>query len=283
MKWEGYRKSKNFEDRRGMTTGRKVAVGGGFLGLLFLLIQVFMGGDPAQLTQALQDQMVTGQTAQAKELTAEEKMMGDFVSSVFAMTEDVWNGLFRQNGAVYREPKMVLFSEGVQSACGGASSSSGPFYCPADETVYMDLAFFNVLRERFGAKGGDFAIAYVIAHEVGHHVQHLQGILKEVQTIRRQLPQADGNKVHVAMELQADYYAGVWAHHVRKLLEPGDFEEALNAAAVVGNDNMQKQTQGYVVPESFTHGTSKQRMEWLTRGFQAGNIQDGDTYSALLK
>ena len=178
---------------------------------------------------------------------------------------------------------MVLFSESVQSACGGASSSSGPFYCPADETLYMDLAFFNVLRERFGAKGGDFAIAYVMAHEVGHHVQHLQGILKEVQTIGRKLPQADVNKVHVAMELHVDYYAGVWAHHVRKLLEPGDFEEALNAAAVVGNDNMQKQTQGYVVPESFTHGTSQQRMEWLSRGFQSGNIQDGDTYSVLLK
>lgn len=283
MKWEGYRKSKNFEDRRGMSTGGKVAVGGGFLGLIFLLIQVFLGGDPAQLTQALQDQMTSSQSAQTQELTAEDQRMGDFVSSVFAMTEDVWDGIFNQNGAVYREPKMVLFSEGVRSACGGASSSSGPFYCPADETVYMDLAFFNVLRDRFGAKGGDFAIAYVIAHEVGHHVQHLQGILKEVQTIRRQVPQAEGNKVHVAMELQADYYAGVWAHHVRKLLEPGDFEEALNAAAVVGNDNMQKKTQGYVVPESFTHGTSEQRMEWLTRGFKSGNIQDGDTYTELLK
>ncbi len=282
MKWEGYRKSKNFEDRRTMGTGGKVAIGGGLLGLIFLLIQVFLGGDPAQLTQALQDQVSTSQTSQGKELTAEEKRMGDFVSSVFAMTEDVWQGLFKQNGAVYREPKMVLFSDGVRSACGGASSSSGPFYCPADETVYMDLAFFNVLRDRFGAKGGDFAIAYVIAHEVGHHVQHLQGILQKVQSMRKQLPQAEGNKVHVAMELQADYYAGVWAHYVRELLEPGDFEQALNAAAVVGNDNMQKRTQGYVVPESFTHGTSQQRMEWLSRGFKSGNLQDGDTYSVLL-
>ncbi len=282
MKWEGHRKSKNFEDRRGMSTGGKVAVGGGLLGFIFLLIQVFLGGDAAQLTQALQDQMTANQTTQGQELSAEDKRMGDFVSSVFAMTEDVWHELFKQSGAVYKEPKMVLFSDGVQSACGGASSSSGPFYCPADETVYMDLAFFNILRDRFGAKGGDFAIAYVIAHEVGHHVQHLQGILQKVQSMRRQLPQAEGNKVHVAMELQADYYAGVWAHYVRDLLEPSDFDQALNAAAVVGNDNMQKRTQGYVVPESFTHGTSQQRMEWLTRGFKSGNLKDGDTYSVLL-
>lgn len=283
MKWQGYRKSENFEDRRGMSTGGKVAIGGGFLGIIFLLIQVFLGGDASQLGQLLQTQSSGGNaTGGQTELSQQDKVMGDFVNSVFAMTEDVWTQIFQQNGARYRMPKMVLFSEGVRSACGGASSSSGPFYCPADETVYMDLSFFNILRERFGAKGGDFAIAYVIAHEVGHHVQHLQGILEQVQNTRRQLPEVQGNKVHVAMELQADFYAGVWAHHVRQFLEEGDFDEALNAAAVVGNDNMQKRTQGYVVPESFTHGSSEQRMYWLSRGFKTGDIRQGDTYKELL-
>jgi uncharacterized protein len=245
MKWEGRRQSKNFEDRRGMGTTGKIAAGGGAVGLIFLLIQLFLGGDSEQITKALESQL-NQQTASGAqtELTPEEKKMGEFVSTVLADTEDVWNQIFRAGGAKYKEPKMVLFKDGVRSACGGASSSSGPFYCPADETVYMDLSFFNMLRQKFGARGGDFAIAYVIAHEIGHHVQHQQGILKEVQKVRQQLPQAEGNKVHVAMELQADFYAGVWAHHIKNYLEEGDLEEALNAAAVVGNDNMQKKMQG---------------------------------------
>lgn len=284
MKWEGRRQSKNFEDRRGMSPTGKVVAGGGAVGIIFLLIQLFLGGDSEQITKALESQLTQQTTVQGStELTAEEKKMGEFVSVVLADTEDVWNKLFRAGGSTYREPKMVLFKDAVRSACGGANSSSGPFYCPADETVYMDLSFFNVLRQKFGAKGGDFAIAYVIAHEVGHHVQHQQGLLREVQKIRQQLPQAEGNKVHVAMELQADFYAGVWAHHIKNYLEEGDLEEALNAAAVVGNDNMQKKMQGYVVPESFTHGTSEQRMYWFSRGFKTGDISSGDTYGELLK
>lgn len=284
MKWEGRRQSKNFEDRRGMSPTGKVVAGGGAVGIIFLLIQLFLGGDSEQITKALESQLTQQSTVQGStELTAEEKKMGEFVSVVLADTEDVWHKLFRAGGSTYREPKMVLFKDAVRSACGGANSSSGPFYCPADETVYMDLSFFNVLRQKFGAKGGDFAIAYVIAHEVGHHVQHQQGLLREVQKIRQQLPQAEGNKVHVAMELQADFYAGVWAHHIKNYLEEGDLEEALNAAAVVGNDNMQKKIQGYVVPESFTHGTSEQRMYWFSRGFKTGDISSGDTYGELLK
>lgn len=284
MKWEGYRKSKNFEDRRGMGTTGKVVAGGGAIGIIFLIIQMFLGGDTEQLAQALESQLnQSGQVQSGQELTPEEQKMGDFCSTVLATTEDVWHQIFRKNGATYREAKMVLFSGGVRSACGGASSSSGPFYCPADETVYMDLSFFDLLKQRFGAKGGDFAIAYVIAHEIGHHVQHQQGILAKVQNTRRQLPEEEGNKVHVAMELQADFYAGVWAHHIKQFLEEGDFAEALDAAAVVGNDYMQKRTQGYVVPESFTHGTSEQRMYWLTRGFKTGDIASGDTYAELLR
>jgi predicted metalloprotease len=209
--------------------------------------------------------------------------MGDFAATLLADTEDVWHELFRQQGRTYREPQLVLFRGSVQSACGGASSSSGPFYCPADESVYMDLDFFEVLRTRFGAKGGDFAIAYVLAHEVGHHVQHQLGVLKKVHEMRRQLPEKEGNRVHVAMELQADFYAGVWAHHIRKYLEAGDMEEALSAAASVGNDAIQKRTQGYVVEESFTHGSSEQRMYWLNHGFETGDIREGDTFAALLK
>jgi uncharacterized protein len=284
MKWEGRRQSKNFEDRRGMGTTGKIAAGGGAVGLIFLLIQLFLGGDSEQITKALESQLSQQTTSGIQtELTPEEQKMGEFVSTVLADTEDVWNQIFRAGGSQYKEPRLVLFKDGVRSACGGASSSSGPFYCPADETVYMDLSFFNMLRQKFGARGGDFAIAYVIAHEIGHHVQHQQGILKEVQKVRQQMPQAEGNKVHVAMELQADFYAGVWAHHIKNYLEEGDLEEALNAAAVVGNDNMQKKMQGYVVPESFTHGTSEQRMYWFSRGFKTGELSAGDTFGELLK
>jgi uncharacterized protein len=284
MKWEGRRKSDNFEDRRGMGTTGKVAAGGGVIGVLFLLFQLFMGGDSTQITQALESQLnqQTSSGTPAQELTAEEKVVGDFVSTVLASTEDTWNKLFTAKGMTYREPKMVLFKDVIHSACGGANSNTGPFYCPGDETLYMDMSFFNTLRERFGAQGGDFAIAYVIAHEVGHHVQHQLGVLDKSQNIRRQLREAQANKVQVATELQADFFAGVWAHYEQKFLEEGDVEEAINAAAAVGDDNIQNSTQGYTRPETYTHGTSQQRMEWFARGFKTGDIAAGDTFKEVV-
>ena len=284
MKWEGRRKSDNFEDRRGMGTTGKVAAGGGVIGVLFLLFQLFMGGDSTQITQALESQLnqQTSSGKPAQELTAEEKVVGDFVSTVLASTEDTWNKLFTAKGMTYREPKMVLFKDVIHSACGGANSNTGPFYCPGDETLYMDMSFFDTLRERFGAQGGDFAIAYVIAHEVGHHVQHQLGVLDKSQNIRRQLREAQANKVQVATELQADFFAGVWAHYEQKFLEEGDVEEAINAAAAVGDDNIQNSTQGYTRPETYTHGTSQQRMEWFARGFKTGDIAAGDTFKEVV-
>lgn len=284
MKWEGRRKSDNFEDRRGMSTTGKVAVGGGALGLIFLLIQMFFGGDSQDLASALVQQMQqTTQTEASRELTQEEKLVGEFVSTILASTEDTWHKVFRQNGLQYKEPKMVLFTDATTSGCGGASASTGPFYCPADQTVYMDLAFLNVLRNRFGAKGGDFAIAYIIAHEVGHHVQNILGILKQTHNLQQQTSKVQGNQIQVATELQADYFAGVWAHHEQNYLEQGDIEDAMNAAASVGDDHIQKTTQGYTQPETYTHGTSKQRVDWFLRGFKAGDIKQGDTFGELLR
>jgi predicted metalloprotease len=285
MKWEGRRKSDNLEDRRGMGTTGKVVAGGGALGIIFLLVQLFLGGDSAQVAQALESQLNQGASTnqQAAPLTQEEKVVGDFVSTILASTEDTWQKLFQQKGMTYREPKMILFKDVTQSACGGASGSTGPFYCPGDETLYMDMSFFNTLRSRFGAEGGDFAIAYVIAHEVGHHVQHQLGVLEKTHNIRRQMREAQGNQVQVATELQADFFAGVWAHYEQKYLEPGDVEEAINAAAAVGDDNIQSKTQGYTRPETYTHGTSKQRMEWFTRGFKTGDFGAGDTFGELLR
>lgn len=275
MKWQGDRKSSNVDDRRGMSGGR-IALGGGVVGVVVLLISLFTGTD---LTQYLnQVPMVQQQQEQAIELSAEDKEMGDMVSTILGYTEDVWHDLFQEKGLVYREPKLVLFTDGVQSACGGASAAVGPFYCPADETVYMDLSFFQELKNRFGAKGGDFAIAYVIAHEVGHHVQNLLGTSSEVQNAMRGLDKVDGNKLSVALELQADFYAGVWAHYKRDILDAGDIEEALSAANAVGDDAIQRKTQGQVVPDAFTHGTSKQRMDWFTKGFKSGDIEQGDTF-----
>lgn len=284
MKWEGRRQSKNFEDRRGMSTTAKVATGGGLIGVVFLIIQMFMGGgDSAQLVNALQQQLSQGQSQSqpAKELTAEQQRDAQFVATVLADTEDVWNKIFAENGAKYREPKMVLFSDAVQSACGGASSSSGPFYCAADETIYMDLSFFKVLTERFGAKNGEFTIAYVIAHEVGHHVQKLTGVLQKVHQVRANGPKKEGQRMYIAMELQADFYAGVFAHYISKYLSQNDIEIALSAAAAVGDDNIQKRTQGYVVEESFTHGTSEQRQFWLAKGMKTGDISQGNTFDLI--
>lgn len=283
MKWEGRRQSSNMEDRRGMGTGGKVLAGGGLIGVVFLIIQMFMGGDNAQLIQELQNQVQQQQSTggDTQPLSEEDSKMGQFVATVLADTEDVWHKIFEENGMTYIEPKMVLFRGSVQSACGGATSASGPFYCPGDQKIYMDLDFFDELQTRFGAKGGDYAIAYVIAHEVGHHVQTLLGTSGKVRQLQQSLSTTEGNKLSVSLELQADFYAGLWTHYNQKYLEEGDIEEALSAAQAVGDDAIQKKMQGHVVPDSFTHGTSEQRVKWFGKGFKSGDIRQGDTFEAL--
>jgi uncharacterized protein len=283
MKWEGRRQSSNMEDRRGMGTGGKVLAGGGLIGVVFLVIQMFMGGDNAQLMQELQNQIEQQQPASTPDqpLSEEDQKMGDFVATVLADTEDVWHKIFQENGMTYVEPKMVLFRGSVQTACGGASSASGPFYCPGDQKVYMDLDFFDELKTRFGAKGGDYAIAYVIAHEVGHHVQTLLGTSGKVRELQQKVSKTEGNKLSVSLELQADFYAGLWTHYNQKYLEEGDIEEALSAAQAVGDDAIQKRMQGHVVPDSFTHGTSEQRVKWFGKGFKSGDIHLDDTFAEL--
>lgn len=283
MKWQGRRKSDNVEDRRGLSGGQ-IAVGGGVIGIIVLLLNLF-GGENAKMLTPVLEQMQQGQQsapAEQVELTPEQKELGDFASTVFADTEDVWHKLFEENGMTYEEPKMVLFTGQVQTACGGATSASGPFYCPGDKKVYMDLDFFEELRTRFGAKGGDFAIAYVIAHEVGHHVQTLLGTSGKVRQLQSGKSDAEANKLSVCLELQADFYAGLWAHYNQKYIEEGDIEEALSAAHAVGDDAIQSKMQGHVVPESFTHGTSEQRIKWFTRGFKTGDIKLGDTFAEEL-
>jgi len=280
MKWIGGRESSNVDDRRGMSTGGGVAIGGGLIGVIYLIFQLLSGGggsssDPSSL-------QFPGQTT---EMTAEQKKADDerakFVKVVLGYTEDVWNELFRQQGKQYQEPVLVIFRNNVQSACGMASSASGPFYCPGDHEVYIDLSFYEELQNRFNAPG-DFAEAYVIAHEVGHHIQNLLGISDKMERMRQQLSEGEYNKYSVMLELQADFLAGVWAHHaqqMKNILDPDDIEEALNAANAIGDDKLQKESQGYVVPESFTHGTSQQRMYWFKKGFQTGDMKQGDTFS----
>lgn len=275
MKWQGGRKSSNVDDRRGMSGGQLV-FGGGVIGVVVLLVSLFTGTDLTQLLN--QVPLNQQQGGQQIELSEADKEMGDFVSVVFGYTEDVWHEIFKENNMEYREPKLVLFTDAVQSACGGANAAVGPFYCPADETVYMDLSFFNELQTRFGAKGGDFAIAYVIAHEVGHHVQNLLGTSGMVQQEMQGTNQREANKLSVSLELQADFYAGVWAHYKSDILDKGDIEEALSAANAVGDDAIQRKTQGQVVPDAFTHGTSEQRMFWFTKGFETGDVKQGDTF-----
>ena len=283
MKWIGRRQSDNMEDRRGVSGG-KVAVGGGLIGIIILLINVF-GGENAQQLAPVLEQLQQGQTAEltTQELSAADKEMGEFAATILADTEDVWKKIFDENGLTYEEPKMVLFTSNVETGCGSATAASGPFYCPADKKVYMDLAFFEELRTRFGAEGGDFAIAYVIAHEVGHHVQNLLGISSRMRQLQQGKSEAEANKLSVALELQADFYAGLWTHYdekVNQMLEPGDIGEALSAANAVGDDAIQSKMQGHVEPDSFTHGTSEQRMYWFNRGFKSGDIKQGDTFKA---
>lgn len=285
MKWKGRRQSDNVEDRRGLSTKGKAIAGGGLIGIVILLLNAF-GGENAQMLTPILEQINQGQQTeqvQERQLTAEEMELGDFAKTVFADTEDIWNKIYAENNlGDYEEPGMVLFSGSVQTACGGASSASGPFYCPADKKVYMDLTFFEELRTRFGAKGGDFAIAYVIAHEVGHHVQTLMGTSGKVRQLQQQKSKVEGNRLSVCLELQADFYAGLWAHYNKKYLESGDIEEALSAAHAVGDDAIQSKMQGHVVPDSFTHGTSEQRMKWFMKGYNSGDIRQHDTFSEEL-
>jgi predicted metalloprotease len=280
MLWKGRRQSENVEDRRGVT-GRGVAVGGGLGALALTIIVLLLGGDPKDVLQNLQTSQNPGQE-QARVLTAEEKEMGEFVGVILADTEDVWKEVFRQDGKQYREPKLVLFSGATDSACGFARSASGPFYCSGDERVYIDLSFFQEMQQRLGARG-DFAWAYVIAHEVGHHVQNLLGVMEQVQEKQQGLDRQQANQLSVRMELQADFLAGVWAHHAQRmknLLEEGDIEEGMNAAAAVGDDRIMKREQGVVVPDAFTHGTSAQRARWFSLGLKTGDIDQGDTFAA---
>jgi uncharacterized protein len=275
MKYKGRRGSANVEDRRGM--GGKTLVGGGIGGLIIVLIITFMGGNSDEI---LNDLGATGTDQNvAYEETEEEKELAEFVSVVLADTEEVWSSLFAEEGLTYKEPKLVLYSGSVQSACGAAGSAVGPFYCPGDQKLYIDLSFYQELQNKFQAPG-DFAMAYVIAHEVGHHVQTLLGTSGQVNELRQRLSQEEFNKYSVKLELQADYYAGVWAHHAQgmNLLEEGDLEEALTAASAVGDDTIQKRAQGYVVPESFTHGSSKERKNWFYKGFESGTIEGGNTF-----
>ncbi|MDP2060208.1 MAG: neutral zinc metallopeptidase [Flavobacteriaceae bacterium] len=282
MKWQGRRQSDNLEDRRTSGSGRKIAIGGGAIGLIFLLLQMFMGGDNAQLLQEVQNQLQQQtETGSSEPLSQEEEEIGVFTATVLADTEDVWHQIFQENKMNFEEPKLVLFRAAVQTACGGASSASGPFYCPADHKVYMDLSFFEELRTRFGAKGGDFAIAYVMAHEVGHHVQTLLGTSAKVRKLQSDLSEIEANKLSVALELQADFYAGLWAHYNRTYLDEGDIEEALSAANAVGDDAIQRKFNGRVVPDAFTHGTSEQRIYWFKKGFSSGDIRQGDSFAAL--
>jgi predicted metalloprotease len=282
MKWQGRRQSDNVEDRRSISGG-KVAVGGGIIGIIILLVNVF-GGENAQLITPVLEQMQGGQQTQtesAAPLSKEDEEMGQFVKVILADNEDIWTKIFQENGMSYKNPKLVLFRGAVQTACGGASSASGPFYCPGDQKVYMDLGFFEELKNKFGAKGGDFAIAYVIAHEIGHHVQTLLGTSAKMRQAQEGKSEVQANKLSVALELQADFYAGVWSHYNQKNLDVDDIDEALSAAQAVGDDAIQSKMQGQVVPDSFTHGTSAQRMYWFKKGFSTGDIKQGNTFQEI--
>ena len=282
MKWLGRRQSNNVEDRRTLSGG-KVVAGGGIIGIIILLVNVF-GGENAQLITPVLEQLQGGQSSQTESgipLSAEDEEMGNFVRVVLADNEDIWGKIFADNGMTYKAPKLVLFKGSVQTDCGGATSASGPFYCPGDQKVYMDLAFFEELKSKFGAKGGDFAIAYVIAHEIGHHIQTLLGTSAQMRRDQEGKSEAEANKLSVALELQAEFYAGVWTNYNKENLDTGDIEEALSAASAVGDDAIQSKMQGHVVPDSFTHGSSEQRMYWFKKGFTTGDIKQGTTFEDL--
>jgi uncharacterized protein len=288
MKWIGRRQSDNVEDRRGMSGGGKAVVGGGMIGIVILLLQIF-GGETGQTIGNVLQQTGIGQSQQtesteARPLSASEQKEGEFVTTLLADNEDVWAKIFQENNMQFEAPKLVLFSGQVETACGGASSASGPFYCPGDKKVYMDMAFFEELRTRFGAQGGDFAVAYVLAHEFGHHIQTVLGTSNKMRQMQEGKSEAEANKLSVALELQADFYAGLWTHYneaKNHMLEAGDIEEALSAAQAVGDDAIQSKMQGQVVPDSFTHGSSEQRMFWFMKGYKSGDIKQGNTFAEI--
>ena len=287
MRLDGRRESSNVEDRRGMSGGAKAGLGIG--GIIMVALMAWLtGGDPlSAVMQEVQNGglgSLSGTNAEVtegqREFTEEEQELAKFSTQILAGTEDVWTEIFRQNGAQYQVPKMVLYTGGVQTACGQGSAQMGPFYCSGDQKLYIDLSFFTTMKKSLGADG-DFAYAYVIAHEVGHHVEYLTGTLQKVHQQMSKLPQAEANKLSVRLELLADFYAGVWAHHDNKRfgsLEDGDIEEAIRCAQVIGDDYLQKKARGYAVPESFNHGTSKQRMKWFKLGLETGDISKGNTF-----
>lgn len=276
MRLDGRRESTNVDDRRGKKMGAGLGIGGA---IIVGIIALLLGKDPSDAIQNLN--INDTQTESAYTPTAEEEELASFTKKILAGTEDVWTAEFRKMGKTYKAPKLVLFTDAVQSGCGGASSSSGPFYCSADQTVYIDLSFFTTMKQQFGT-AGDFAYAYVIAHEVGHHVQYLLGTLGDAHEKMSRVSKTESNQISIRLELQADFYAGVWANRDNAMfnsLEDGDIEEGLAIAARIGDDYLQKQARGYTVPESFNHGTSAQRSRWLKKGITTGNINDGDTFS----
>lgn len=275
MNLKGRRISTNVDDRRGKKAGLGIGIGGA---IIVAIIALFLGKDPSA---ALQSINLGGGTETTYTPTAEEEELATFAKQILAGTEDVWTAEFQKMGKTYVPPKLVLFTDAVQSGCGGASSSTGPFYCSADQSVYIDLSFFSTMQKQFGS-AGDFAYAYVIAHEVGHHVQYLLGTLQRAHNQMSSLSETESNKISVRLELQADFYAGVWAHQDNKMfnsLEEGDVEEGLAIASRIGDDYLQKRAKGYTVPESFNHGTSEQRSRWLKKGIQTGDVKQGDTFS----
>ena len=286
MKWQGRRQSDNMEDRRGMSNGGKSLVGGGIIGIIILLVNIFGGENAQMITPVLEQFNNQSQSAptEQRDLTPSEIEEGKLVNAILVDNEDTWSKIFQENNLQFEAAKIVLFSGQVETACGGASSASGPFYCPGDQKIYMDMSFFEELRTKFGAKGGDFAIAYVIGHEYGHHIQNLLGTSTKMRQLQQGKSEAEANKLSVALELQADFYAGLWTNYNEKtntMLEPGDIEEALSAAQAVGDDAIQKKMQGQVVPDSFTHGTSEQRMYWFQKGLQSGDIKQGNTFNYI--
>jgi uncharacterized protein len=279
MLWQGRRESENVEDARGSGGGGRIVLGGGIGTVILVVLYLLLGGDPQALFNSQQAQLP--QTAQYDSQAPRDEA-SKFVAVVLADTEDAWHEIFRQMGREYQEPKLVLFTDLIQSGCGFARGATGPFYCPQDWRVYVDLGFYRLLQERLGA-GGDFAQAYVIAHEVGHHVQNLLGITDRVQAARHRVSEAEYNRLSVRLELQADFLAGVWARYadrVKHVVEAGDIEEAMRAASAVGDDRLQYRSRGYVVPDSFTHGTSEQRVRWFRRGYETGDLSQGDTFNA---
>ncbi|MCC9654985.1 KPN_02809 family neutral zinc metallopeptidase [Rhodopirellula halodulae] len=280
MRWRGRRQSDNVEDRR--TAGGGAVVGGGIGVIVIAIIIGLLGGNPQQFLQQAAQQQGPAAGGGEVQLSPEEVEAGEFVSTVFADTEEVWTDLFAQAGRDYKKPTLVLFKDQVRSGCGLASSGTGPFYCPADEKVYLDTSFFGQLARQLGAPG-DFAQAYVVAHEVGHHVQNLLGYTDQMEQIRRQVPEVEYNKYSVKLELQADFFAGVMLHHAEKkyrIIEDGDVQEAMTAAKAIGDDTLQRRSRGYVQPETFNHGTSEQRLRWFMKGLQTGDLNQGNTFEA---